>query len=162
MNNRIGDNLVHFGANEPLVRALVDAGVRFIVIGGLAVAWHCSERQADDMDLLVDPSAENSARIAAVLTKLHLNGFSVESFARPGVQVPLKRNYYAELLTPRQDSPEFSEFEAHAVDAKLFSIPVRLASASTLIAMKKCAAQVEPAQSEKHLRDISLLEGNAV
>lgn len=161
MNNRIGDNLVHFGANEELVRALGDAGVKFIVIGGLAVAWHSAERQADDMDLLVDPSAENSARVAAALATLGLYGFTSESFARPGLQVPLKGNYYAELLTPAYDSPEFSEFEAQAVDAKLFGMPVRLASVPTLIAMKQRAAQLEPAQSEKHLRDISLLGGNA-
>jgi hypothetical protein len=92
MNNRIGDKLVHFGANEELVRALSDAGVKFVVIGGLAVAWHCPERQADDMDLLVDPSAENSARIVAALAKLRLHGFTADSFARLGLQVPLKGN----------------------------------------------------------------------
>ncbi len=161
MNNRIGNNLVHFGANEELVRALVDSGVKFVVIGGLAVAWHCPERQADDMDLLVDPSTDNSVRIATALAKLHLHGFSAESFARPGLQVPLKGKYYAELLTPTHDLPEFSVFEAQAVDAKLFSIPVRVASASMLIVMKQRAAQIDSAQSEKHLRDVSLLEGHA-
>ena len=162
MNNRIGDNLVHFGANEDLVRALSDARVKLIVIGGLAVAWHCPERQADDMDLLVEPSAENSARIAAALSKLGLHGFNVDSFARLGLQVPLKTNYYyAELLTPAQDSPDFSALEAQTVAAKLFNIPVRVASVPMLIAMKKRAAQVEPAQSEKHLTDVGLLERHA-
>jgi len=52
-------------------------------------------------------------------------------------------------------------FEAQAVDAKLFSIPVRVASASMLIVMKQRAAQIDSAQSEKHLRDVSLLEGHA-
>ena len=158
MNNRIGDNLIHFGTNEELVSALVSANVRFIVIGGLAVAWHCLTRQADDMDLLVEPSAENSKQISLALTKLQLNGFSDESFAKPGLQVPLKNHYYAELLTPSDDGPKFSELESQAVDAKLFNIPVRVASISTLIAMKQRAAQIEPAQSEKHLRDIRLLK----
>jgi hypothetical protein len=113
------------------------------------------------MDILVDPTAENSARIATALTDLRLNGFSAESFARPGLQVPLKENFYAELLTPGTDSPKFSEIEEQAVDAKLFNIAVRVASISTLIAMKRYAAQVEPAQSEKHMVDISLLERHA-
>jgi len=161
MNNRIGDNLVHFGANEELVRALSDAGVKFVVIGGLAVAWHCPERQADDMDLLVDPSAENSARIVAALVKLRLHGFTVDSFARLGLQVPLKGNYYAELLTPTREAPPFVETEAQAVHAKLFNISVRVASVPALIAMKRHAVQVATEQREKHFKDIALLEGHA-
>jgi len=98
--NRIGDNLVHFGANENIIRGLVDLGARFVVIGGLAVAWHCPERQADDMDLLVEPTLENSTRVFRALARLGLTGFSAESFAHLGLQVPLKQNHYAELLTP--------------------------------------------------------------
>jgi hypothetical protein len=158
MNNRIGDNLVHFGANEKLVCALLNTGVKFVVIGGLAVAWYCPERQADDMDLLVEPSAENSALVAAALASLRLHGFTADSFAKAGLQVPLKSGYYAELLTPGLDSPAFSETEAQAVQAKLFNLPVLIASVSTLIAMKKHAAQAEPAQRKKHLDDICLLE----
>lgn len=161
MNNRIGDNLVHFGGNEELVRALSDAGVKFVVIGGLAVAWHCPECQADDMDLLVDPSAENSARIVAALAKLRLHGFTADSFTRLGLQVPLKGNYYAELLTPTRESPSFVVTEAQAVHAKLFNISVRVASVPVLIAMKRHAVQVAAEQREKHFKDIALLEGLA-
>lgn len=151
-------NLVHFGANEELVRALLTTGVKFVIVRGLAIAWYCPERQADDMDLLVEPSAENSARVAAALASLRLHGFTADSFAKVGLQVPLKGVYYAELLTPAQDSPAFSETEAKAVQAKLFNLPVLVASISTLIAMKKRAAQAESAQREKHLSDIGLLE----
>ena len=160
MNNRIGDNLVHFSANEELVRALSDAGVKFVVVGGLAVAWYCPERQADDMDLLVEPTAENSERIARALANLRIAGFFPESFARHGLQVPLKHIFYAELLTPQEDAPTFSEIEAGAADAKLFNIPVRLASVSALIEMKKRAVRSAPEQQEKHLKDIALLENN--
>lgn len=140
------------------MRALSDSDVKFVVVGGLAVAWHCPERQADDMDLLVDPTAENSACVAKALAQLRIVGFSADSFARPGLQVPLKGTYYAELLTPQQGSASFSEVEAEAVDAKLFNIPVRLASASSLIAMKKVAVRSAEEQREKHLKDIAFLE----
>ena len=159
MNNRIGDNLNHFGGNEELARELVSAGVRFIVVGGLAVAWHCSEREAYDMDLLVEPTAENSERIANVLARLGMAGFSSESFAKQSLQVPLKDwRFFAELLTPREDSLSFSEVEVDAVDAKIFNIPVRLASVTALIAMKTCAVCSLTEQREKHLKDIALLE----
>ena len=161
MNNRVGDNLIHFGANKLLIRALADSRVRFVVVGGLAVAWHCPERQADDMDLLVDPTVENSARIAEVLTGLHLTGFSPASFTTVGLQVPLKQTYYAELLTPQLGASSFSEVEIEAVDAHLFNIPVRLASIRTLIEMKKRAFAWAKDQCEKHVRDIELLEKHA-
>lgn len=161
MNNRVGNNLIHFGTNEELVREFTNAEVKFVVVGGLAVAWYCPERQADDMDLLVEPTAENSVRIARALASLHLSGFSADSFAKLGLQVQLKQPYYAEVLTPQEGSSSFSDIEAQAVDARLFNIPVRLASVSTLIAMKKLAAASTEEQYLKHTRDIDLLGKHA-
>ena len=156
--NRIGDNLVHFGANEGIVCSLLDVGVRFVVVGGLAVAWHCPERQADDMDLLIEPTSENSSRTSEALSRLGLTGFGPESFARLGLQVPLKQNYYAELLTPEPTGLSYVEVESHAVDAKLFGLPVRVASVETLLQMKRRAASSAESQRQKHEADIVLLE----
>jgi hypothetical protein len=125
--NKIGDTLIHSGENKVLVRAFKMSEVEFIVIGGLAVAWYCSDRQADDMDLLVNPTPENSARISQALNGLGLSGYSVASFTQPGLQVRLKHTYYAELLTPQKEGLTYSEVDKDAVDAKLFSIPIRLA-----------------------------------
>lgn len=161
MNNRIGDNLIHFGPNEELVRELVSAKVKFVIVGGLAVAWYCPERQADDLDFLVEASLENSARISSALANLYLTGFSADSFTRPGLQVPLKNTYYAELLTPTQEMPTFSEIADEAITAKLFGIPVLLASISALIAMKEVTVSVTENQSEKHVYDIALLRNSA-
>lgn len=157
MSNRIGNNLVHFGSNEELVRALVDHKVKFIVIGGLAVAWHCPERVADDMDLLVEPTIENSERITRALTSLRIGGLSENSFFRSGLQVPIKDVFYAELLTPQEGLVGFNDVEADAVDACLFEIHVRLASIAKLLAMKKQAIDSNADQREKHLKDIELL-----
>lgn len=156
--NRIGDNLIHFGANEAVVRALLDAGAKFVVVGGLAVAWHCTERQADDMDLLIDPTIENSARTSKALAQLGLTGFTLESFARPGLQVPLKQNYYAELLTPESGGLSYTEVESTAVSARLFGLPVLVASVATLLKMKRHAAAAADGQRQKHEADIALLE----
>jgi len=160
--NKIGNTLIHTGANEELVRALVANGVEFVVIGGLAVAWYCADRQVDDMDLLVNTTPENSARISRALDVLHLNGYTVDSFTKPGLQVPLKQHYYAELLTPRKDGPTYSEVAKDAVDAKLFNIPVRLASVASLIRLKKQAVASAEAQRDKHLKDIERLKKHAV
>ena len=158
MNNRVDDNLIHFGANEELVRTLFDTQVKFVVVGGLAVSWHCSARQADDMDLLVEPTHENSSRIARALSQLNISGFRDDSFVHPGLQVPLKQHYYAEFLTPEVDGLSYAAIEAKAVQAKLFGLPVRLASVESLVHMKRRAAASLAAQSLKHQSDIALLE----
>ena len=155
--NRLGDLLFHLGANEELVRAFALNRVEFIVIGGLAVAWYCADRQADDMDFLVNPALENSARISRALESLHMNGFTSDSFTKPGLQVRLKRLYYAELLTPKIHGPTYSEVAKDAIDAKLFNIPVRLASVVSLIRLKEQAVDSEEAQRDKHLEDIERL-----
>ena len=163
--NRVGDTLMCTGSNEEIIRAFAASGVEFVVVGGLAVAWYCSDRQADDMDLLVNPTSENSARVAqalSTLSSLNTNCFTNDSFARPGLQVPLKNYYYAELLTPKIDGPSHTEIAKQAVDAKLFGIPVRLASVASLIQMKEQAATSAESQRDKHLKDIERLRSHAV
>lgn len=160
--NRIGDTLQHFGPNEELIRAFTSAGVEFVVIGGLGVAWYCSERQADDMDLLVNPTNENSARISRALDGLRMQGYSEHSFTKPGLQVPLKQMHYAELLTPGKKGPAYAEVAQDAVEAKLFNIPVRVASATALIRLKEQAVASAEAQRDKHLKDIECLKAHAV
>lgn len=158
MKNRIGNNLEHFAANNNLVRALIQNEINFVVVGGLAMAWHCPERLADDLDILIDSTPQNSAKVAVALATLKLGGFSPESFSKHGLQVPLKGEYYAELLTPRKDGETFAEVEANSVEANLFNMPVRLASIKTLISMKKSAARSAGELQTKHLKDIALLE----
>jgi hypothetical protein len=155
--NRVGDSLQHTGSNAELVEALAANGVEFVLVGGLAVAWYCREREADDMDLLLNSTPENSARVATALTALRLRGFSEDSFARPSLQVPLKQYFYAELLTPRPEGPSYADALVGAQKAKLFNTPVHVASPAVLIRMKEVALASPEAQREKHLKDIECL-----
>ena len=160
--NRIGDSLQHTGSNAELVSAFTSRGVEFVVVGGLAVAWYCADRPADDMDLLVNPTPENSARVSRALNDLQMQGFFANSFTKPALQVPLKQHLYAELLTPRAEGPTYSEVATDAVDAKLFNIPVRVASPASLIRMKEQAVASAEAQRDKHSKDIERLKKHAV
>ena len=155
--NRVGDTLIHTGSNRALIEMFASVGVEFLLIGGLATAWYCLDRQADDMDLLVNPSTENSARIARALTKLGISGFSPESFTRLGLQVPLKQTLYAELLTPEPSAKSYAEMAAMASEASLFETPIRVASIQTLIYLKERAIAVAGADTKKHVEDVRVL-----
>jgi predicted nucleotidyltransferase len=53
-----------------LLAALNDAGVRYVVIGGLAAAAHGSIRATRDVDVVYERSDENLDRLVAALARL--------------------------------------------------------------------------------------------
>ncbi|WP_234022529.1 nucleotidyl transferase AbiEii/AbiGii toxin family protein [Sorangium cellulosum] len=53
-----------------LARYLDEAGVRWALIGGYAIAAHGFVRFSEDVDILVDPSAENARRWITALAQL--------------------------------------------------------------------------------------------
>lgn len=53
-----------------LATLLSDAGVQYALVGGYAIAAHGFSRQSEDIDLLVDPTAENSRRWILALSHL--------------------------------------------------------------------------------------------
>jgi hypothetical protein len=48
-----------------ICRALNDAGAQYLLIGGFAVIAHGGSRTTKDIDLLVDASPENVARLVS-------------------------------------------------------------------------------------------------
>jgi predicted nucleotidyltransferase len=54
-------------AFEKLLARLADAGVDFVVVGGVAVAVHGYVRVTEDVDLVIDPSPENVRRLLGCL-----------------------------------------------------------------------------------------------
>lgn len=55
---------------KTLARLLDGEGVRWALIGGYAIAAHGFVRLSDDVDILVDPSAENARRWISALGQL--------------------------------------------------------------------------------------------
>lgn len=155
--HRFNDNLVHWNSNAELLQALVANGADFILVGGLAVAWHCESRRADDMDLLVAPTLENSHRIHAALLSLNLSSFESDSFAKPAVQARLTQRYHALLLTPSVGGPDYSEVVQSAEPAKLLEVPIRVPSRGMLVRLKLHALAAKYDGREKHLADVELL-----
>ena len=155
--NRIGDNLHCTGSNKEIIQVFSECGVEFVLVGGLAVSWYCADRQADDMDLLVSPTEENSVQISQALSRLCYAVTNPQSFCHPNLQIPLKKKHYAELLTPRADGPNYESVAQHAVRGKILGLPVLIASVKSLIELKKLAVASEEAVINKHRRDIECL-----
>lgn len=59
-----------------ICKALNEKGARYIVIGGMALVYHGFNRGTEDIDLLVDRTTENIARLKASLSILPDNAIS--------------------------------------------------------------------------------------
>lgn len=65
---------------EPLIAALVEHGIDFIVVGGYAVAAHGFPRATKDIDICPDPSEENLDRLASALAVLEASPIGLDEF----------------------------------------------------------------------------------
>ncbi len=70
-----------------LLRAFVDADVRFLVVGAYALALHGRPRGTGDLDVWVHATPENAARVMGALAAFGapLDGVSEQDFFEPGV-----------------------------------------------------------------------------
>jgi hypothetical protein len=155
--NRVGDNLICAGVNEGVIRAFVTNEVEYLIVGGLAVSWYCEERQADDLDILVNPTTENSQRISLALSELKIP-IGVHEFAAYGKQLQLKTNFYADIISPAINGISYIQARTDAIKARCFNMPVLLPSLENLIRLKEEAAHSAENGAAKHMRDIALLK----
>ena len=65
---------------EPLLRALHEADVRHIIIGGFAVNAHGVIRPSKDLDIVPDPEPANLRRLASLLRDLEARHVGLEDF----------------------------------------------------------------------------------
>jgi hypothetical protein len=70
-----------------LLRAFVAADVRFLIVGAYALALHGRPRATGDLDVWVDASSDNAARVMRALAAFGapLSDISADDFSRPGV-----------------------------------------------------------------------------
>lgn len=68
-----------------LLSALSSAQVRYLIVGGYAVMHHTEPRYTKDLDIWVDPSANNAHRVFRALTRFGapLRGISESDFTNP-------------------------------------------------------------------------------
>lgn len=74
-----------------LLRAFIAADVRFLVVGAYALALHGRPRATGDLDVWVDATPENAARVMRALANFGapLTDISAADFASPGAVVQL-------------------------------------------------------------------------
>lgn len=122
--------------------ALADSGARFLVIGAHAMAVHGVPRGTQDLDVWIDPSAENAERVwrglAAFGAPLGDLGISREDLSRSGtvIQLGLPPNRI-DLLTGISGVPDFETAWAERVEHSFGGRRVPFIGLATLIRNKR-------------------------
>lgn len=73
---------------KELLQIFSEEGVRYLVVGGYAVIHHSQPRYTKDLDIWVEPTAENARRVARAFLKfgLPMHGVTQKDFATEGTQ----------------------------------------------------------------------------
>ena len=120
-----------------ICRALNDAGARYVLIGGFAVIAHGGTRTTKDIDLLIDASPLNVARVRAALGILEDQ--AVREVADDDVAhytvVRVADEVVVDLMA-RACDVEYEAAIADAVTLAFDGVPVPVASPQTLIRTK--------------------------
>ena len=137
------------GYFERLLRAVVDGGVEFIVVGGIAARFHGSARLTDDVDIVYRRTRENMERLARALAPLHprLRGadeglpftFDAETI-RHGLNFTLATDAGPiDCLGEISGVGGYDAAVAHAIDGDVFGLRCQFLSLDDLIAAKRAA-----------------------
>ncbi len=136
---------------EKAVQALCDAGVEFVVIGGVSAAFHGSARITYDLDICYSRESGNLRRLAAALAPFHprLRGFPDalpfvwdEVTLRNGTVFTLHTDIgEIDLLAEVAGLGSFAEVKKHAIALEAFERDVFSLDLPGLIRAKKAAGR---------------------
>jgi hypothetical protein len=136
------DDAAYARAPEPedlvrLCRALNEAGARYVLIGGFAVIAHGAARFTKDIDLLVDDSPDNIARVKTALGVLADNAAAdvQETDVRDHVVVRVVDEIVIDLMG-RACGLSYAEVIADADAHRIGDVTVPIASPETLMRTK--------------------------
>lgn len=154
---------------EPLLRALDEAGVRHIIIGGFAVNAHGVIRPSRDLDIVPDPDPENLQRLAHLLAELDarhvgLGDLRPDEFPfDPTRADDLQAGANFRLETRLGDldimqwvagidaDKAYDVLDGDAIAGDLDGIPLRVCGLDHLVAMKRAAGRPRDLDDLKRL-----------
>lgn len=143
---------------EEFIEFLNRIGARYLVVGAHAVAFHARPRATKDLDLLLEASAENAARVLEVI-RLFLGtdlGIRVEDLTTPGRIIQLGvAPARIDLLSRIAGVMDFEVAWERRVDASFGDVPAHYLSLDDLIQAKTAAGRDQDKADLRALRRAS-------
>ena len=134
--------------------ALIVRRVRFVLVGGHAVAGHGEPRLTEDLDVFVEPTTANAKRLRRALEDFGFGAVApgVEELATHDKIFMLGRKPWRIDILTGIDGVTFPEAWATRVEAEFAVTPLYVIGRDALIANKRASAR------DKDLLDVALLE----
>jgi predicted nucleotidyltransferase len=139
-------------AFDQLLRRLSEAGVEFVLVGGLAVnAWGVV-RGTKDVDIVVATDSENLKRLAEVAVGAHghiqkgdsflSTPFSIAAEVASGERVAIETELgLLDVVQGLDGVPSYDKLRGSAVEAEILGVEVAVCSINALREMKRVAAR---------------------
>jgi hypothetical protein len=134
--------------------ALIARRVRFVLVGGHAVAGHGEPRLTEDLDVFVEPTMANARRLRDALVDFGFGNVapSAEDLAVPDKIFMLGRKPWRIDILTGIDGVTFARTWETKVEAEFATRPLYVIGREALIENKRAAAR------DKDLLDVALLE----
>ena len=162
----------------PLFSALNDAGVRYVVVGGLATVLHGYARFTADVDLIIDlqkAEAENAVKALMAFGMRPRLPVDPIQFADPGVRESWRTEKNMEVFSffdPRNpvvtvdlfvyEPVPFHQLTLRAEKLDVGGIAVPVCSIEDLIELKMKAARPRDLEDIAHLREIQRIRQKGI
>jgi hypothetical protein len=136
---------------DAMLRALVEGGVDFVLIGGLAVGMHGAVRATRDVDIVPSPARDNLERLASVVRAIEGRQIGVdteflpyrptdpEGLAAGGSFQLATVHGQLDILQEGGAIPPYAELAGAALETVYEGLRIRYCSRDHLIAMKRTA-----------------------
>jgi hypothetical protein len=129
---------------KTLVGYLKDAGVEYVLVGGYAVAAHGFNRFSEDIDILVNPSPDNSRRWIGALSRLP-DGATRELLADTDVfahdrlyAIRINDEFTVDVM-PSVAGHTWEDMQPHVITIDIDDVPVRVLDLPGLLKTKQGA-----------------------
>jgi predicted nucleotidyltransferase len=139
-------------AFDEILRRLVEAGAKFVVIGGLALGARGVVRATKDIDIVVDPDPANLKLVAEVAVgagghvqrgeALLGSPTSIAAELASGEQMAVETDLgRLDIVQGLDGVPPYLQLRSRASEAEVLGVSVAVCSAEDLRAMKRAAGR---------------------
>ena len=150
-----------------ILRELVEGGVEFLLIGGVAVGYHGHIRATKDIDVVPASDQENLERLAGVLRLLDARVEGVEEFDKGELPDPLDPSVLAlggnwilitrlgrlDVMQWIGDWPLWEKLSPAAIEDSIGNLPIKIVSYDDLVRLKELAGRPEDLADLQRLRE---------
>ncbi len=138
---------------EELLELLNSKRIKYLIVGGYALAFHGAPRYTGDIDIFVKPDSQNASLIISALKKFGLGSLEIKKsdFEKPGFVIQLGFPPVRIDLITSLTGVSWKESFSNKVRGKYGNVPVNYIGREQLIKNKKALGRT------KDLADIEAL-----